>query len=378
MLKTYEVKMLDYMDWQLSCDLLVWDEIKSGRASDVLKLHKELVSNMNQYITSIQPAPFMVDSEVEKENIICNILTYLNVMHSGNECELEGVRSHFLKDYGDLYLPLMKSIMTESLANLTKSISKNCRVPWTTIAARAEKSPMGFDIYLDWLWKNYLSDSRFHPTLKPKLFTNEMWETWQANKNNSKVLEKKIPSTEGERVVEQWNEAKKNNYGLSAMTNGFLFDVDDIEVQIDGSKCDSSFIIYLPKKMDEQKFDSIIADVKAQIFEDSKPIETLKDYFTYYLPTTARSGRYKRQILKKRNQIIGNYAALLCDRIYHNKSNINASGKFEQEITSLESSAELACDYLKDCGMTYDSETLLKTRRKLLTDKLPNLKLNFD
>ncbi|HBV2978048.1 TPA: hypothetical protein MDT17_005453, partial [Klebsiella pneumoniae] len=187
----------------------------------------------------------------------------------------------------------------------------------------------------------------------------------------------KIPQEEAKVIIEKWNKTTKNNYGLSGIVAGFLRDADEEPISINNELIDNAFIINIPKEIDESRFNSVICDIRTLLFTRQKPLHTIKDYLTHYLPTSVRGELYKRQILEQRNQFLGYFTAMLCDRMYHYRKQINEGLEIHPKITSYNTAAVHANEYMKDYGIIYGTDSILKMRRKLIVDIIPQLRENF-
>ncbi|WP_409011679.1 hypothetical protein [Aeromonas salmonicida] len=376
-LPEHEERMIDFIDWNLSCELLVWLEKKSGRSTPIILLHEKLLECCTQYIEKIGGISddyFLA----EPRHLVKDLISYLNVKKHGNSYEINAIEKHLHNDYGKHFLPIIRLLESESITSLVNNISHNVQATWSSIIEQHELPMDGFSIYLNWLRKNYIKDANFKPKKKPNLFDDEMWNLWMECRDDEYVLDKHIPSDEKKKIVEEWNSISKKNYGLSGVIEGFLYDTDYVNVKLDGQYGHDAYVIYIPKEINEKKFDSLIRDIKTRIFHRRKPINTIRDYLTWYLPTSLRDDVYTRQLVTQKNQIIAYYAALLCDVFYTNRNIPNIGKILPIKVTSLLDAAELSCSYLSDFGFSYSPETIIKNHNKLFNKIMPTFKLNFE
>lgn len=335
------------------------------------------MKNIDNYIELNQNNSISIILKNNKKSITDSFLHYINIMKSGSEWEISGVEDHLIKDFHSSFFALKKIIITDSVTVLANKISSDCILPWSTIISRIKKYSVAFDTYYSWLWNNYIKDASFYTNIQPKLIDDDTWNNWLTVRDNDSLLDSKITPDEASKIIKQWNETTKRNYGLSALTAGFLCNADNDEIIINNQPIEKSYIINIPKIMDEKRFDTVIGDIKAAIFERNKPLNTLKDYLAYYFPTCIRDERYVRQILEKKNQFIGYFSAMICDRMFHYKDQINENCEIDLKITTYDNAAIHTREYLKGYGITYSEESIVKMRRKLVNETIPRLRKNF-
>lgn len=377
LLEPHEISMLNHLDWLLSCDLLVWDELKAGRCDEVINLHKEINKNIALYIYLNPGDSTSAQLENQKDDISKILMDYLYAKKSKASWEVMAIEQHIMKNYSDLVAIINDKIITNSIIGILDKITHHHSIPWTTIISRQIKFSMAFDTYYSWLWGNYIKDALFYPRKRPKLVDTHTWEDWLKVRENESSLEEKIPQEEAKVIIEKWNKTTKNNYGLSGIVAGFLRDADEEPISINNELIDNAFIINIPKEIDESRFNSVICDIRTLLFTRQKPLHTIKDYLTHYLPTSVRGEFYKRQILEQRNQFLGYFTAMLCDRMYHYRKQINEGLEIHPKITSYNTAAVHANEYMKDYGIIYGTDSILKMRRKLIVDIIPQLRENF-
>ncbi len=375
-LPQHEERMIDFIDWCLCNDLCIWLEHKLNRASAVITLYDELLEICTKYIDKAKGESDDIFHAGPKK-LAKDLVIYLNIKCIGNHYEVLAIEQHLHKDYGGYFLDLVNLIESESIKELSSNISNDIEVTWSSLIERPILPMLGFSQYFCWVTENYIKDVHFKPLVKPKMFNDEMWSSWLNCRYNESVLDKEIPQDESNEIIKRWNDASKNNYGLSGMIQGFLFDADSTDIILDGQNVRDTYVIYLPKEIDEERFDSLMRDIKTRIFERNKKIKTIRDYLTWYLPTSLRNGIYKRQLVTQKNQIIAYCAALLCDIFYTNRDAYNASGKSSVEVTSFITAAEVACLYLEDYGFEYSPDTVIKYHRRLFNKITPGFKMSF-
>lgn len=376
-LPEHEERMIDFIDWNLCCDLNIWIERKSGRTEPVIALYNELLKCCTLYTEEVRGTPSHESFLAEPGQLAKDLIIYLNMKYIGNVYEVSAVKKHFRRDYNKHSSQLIKLTESKDVQILINEISDEVKMTWSAIIERQGSSMDGFSIYFNWLRKNYIKDATFSPKTKPKLFDDEMWAWWIKYRNDNSVLDEPIPSKQKEIIVKQWNVTSKRNYGLSGMIEGFLFDTDYTNIQLDDQYGHDAYVIYIPKEVGEERFDSLILDIKSCIFERTKPIETVRNYLTWYLPTSLRNGVYKRQLISQKNQVIAYYAALLCDVFYVEKDKLNAKEIAPVKVTSFMTAAEVACLYLSDYGFEYSPDTIIKVHRKLFNETMPTFVMDF-
>ncbi|MEZ8088359.1 hypothetical protein [Vibrio sp. 1S139] len=350
--------MIDFIDERLTSEIVVWQAVKNGWYEKVKAL-KESFDSIFDMLKKNSELPFEAGDELRFREALFDLIA---MRHCGSVYEYKGYLRSFFQKYPKEHEATINYIweMTRDERGVLPALS----LSWSTILNKGESYPHEtLKIYVDFLWHRMISDANFSPNLSPSM-SEEQKQYWNSNES---LLNEEIEPDKAQMAIDDWNSMTEKNLALGSCIEGFYYDGDESLSVIEGHTMQGFHLVALPKEIDEAMFDATMEYIKSYLFKKQMPIKTLKDIYTYYLPTNIRSETYKRQVIKNKSMISMLFVGLFCDRLYETKEVMwkrRESGK--KQVETLYDAAECVAEFFTNIGFKYQAESVINARKKLL------------
>lgn len=355
---THEKNMIDFIDQRLTSEVAVWRAVKNGWYEKVKALKKSFDSIFD-VLKEKSELPFEVKDELRFREDLFDLIA---IRHSGNVYEYKGYLRVFFQKYPKEHEATINYIW--EMTRDERGVLPVLNLPWSTILSKGESYPNeSLKIYVDFLWYRLITDANFSPNLSPSM-SEEQKQYWNSHESS---LNEEIEPDKAQMAIDDWNYTTKKNLALGSCIEGFYYDGDESSSVIEGHTMQGFHLIALPKEIGEVMFDTTMEYIKSYLFKKQVPIKTLKDIYTYYLPTNIRSETYRRQVIKNKSMVSMLFVGLFCDRLYETKEVMwkrDKSGK--EKVETLYDAAQCVAEFFTNIGFKYEAESVINARKKFI------------